>query len=115
MNEKFIENLYQTLVNDGRGIYEDLFNNTVVNSKTSDYWKNALELYSGLNEESRKVFLDVIQHTIIDSISSVFGVLDGSSSLDGEEEFDIKVYINGVDTEEELQDSFLEYVENNPD
>ena len=49
---------------------------------------------------------------MIDTISSVFGILDGSSTLgDGKWEFDVK--INGVDIEDELQDTFLEYVEEN--
>ena len=43
---------------------------------------------------------------IIDTVSSVFGILDGSSTLSGGNlEFAIK--INGISTENELQDSFL--------
>lgn len=49
---------------------------------------------------------------MIDTISGVFGVLDGSSTLkDGE--FECEVKINGVITKNELQDFFLDFVETN--
>ena len=54
--------------------------------------------------------MNVIKQTMIDTISSLFGILDGSSTLSGGNmEFDIK--INGMSTEDELQDTFLELVE----
>ena len=49
---------------------------------------------------------------MVDTISSIFGILDGSSTI-SEEVFDFDVTINGVSTENELQDTFLEYVEEN--
>lgn len=48
---------------------------------------------------------------IIDAVSEVFGIFDGSSTLQGGD-LDISITIDGKDTENELQDSFLEYVEN---
>ena len=47
---------------------------------------------------------------MLDTISSVFGVFDGYSTL-REEQFECNVSINGASTENELQDSFLAYVE----
>lgn len=42
----------------------------------------------------------------------VFGVLDGASTLScGDFEFEVR--INGISTEYELQDTFLEFVEEN--
>mgnify|MGYP006876766452 CR=1 FL=1 len=58
----------------------------------------------------KKVFINIIKHIIIDTISSVFGILDGSSTLSGGN-LDFEVKINGISTENELQDTFLEIVE----
>lgn len=112
MNEKFIRSLYETVVEDGKKEYRDLYENTEVTERTANYWKNALELYHSFDNNQKKVFINIIEQTMIDTISSIFGVFDGSSTLSGGAfEFDIK--INGVSTEDELQDSFLEYVEEN--
>ena len=110
MNEKFIKSIYKTIVEEGRETYRDLYENTKVTEQTVDYWKRALELYHSFDNIEKKVFIDIIEQTIIDTLSSVLGVLDGSSSLDGINfEFDVK--INGVSTEDELQDVFLGFIE----
>ena len=47
---------------------------------------------------------------MIDTISTVFGFLDGTSSID-EENYNIDILFNGTSIKGELQDAFLEYVE----
>lgn len=56
--------------------------------------------------------LEILKNVIIDTTSNVFGILDGSSTLNGGD-MDIKVEINGQDSEDELQDTFLEFIEEN--
>lgn len=112
MNEEFVKSIYETIVKDGEDIYKDLYENTEVTEDIIDYWKKALALYHSLDYTQQSIFMDIIKQTMIDTISSVFGVLDGSSTLSGGEfEFDVK--INGVNTEDDLQDAFLAYVEEN--
>ena len=43
---------------------------------------------------------------MIDTVSHVFGILDGSSTLSGGN-LEIEIKINGKSTENELQDTFL--------
>ena len=114
MNEEFVKSIYQTVVEEGKNIYKDLYENTEVTERTVDYWKNALELYRSFDDRQKKVFLDIVKQTMIDTISSVFGVLDGSSTLSGGD-FEFEVKINGIGTEDELQDAFLGFVEENVD
>lgn len=114
MNERFIRSLYETVVEDGINTYRDLYENTEVTERTVNYWKNALALYHSFDEEQKNIFINIMEQTMIDTISSIFGVLDGSGTLSGEDfEFDVK--INGVSTESELQDTFLAYVEEKAD
>lgn len=56
--------------------------------------------------------MKIIKQIMIDTISGVFGALDGSSTLIGGE-LECEVKINGVITENELQDIFLDFVETN--
>ncbi len=110
MNEKFVREIYKTIVNENCDIYKDLYENTEITEKTVLYWKNALELFRNLDDKQKEVFFSVIRQTIIDTISGVFGVIDGTSTL-GDEEFEFNFCINGIDTEQELQDTFLEMIE----
>ena len=110
MNEEFVSRIYKTVIEDGENIYKELYENTEVTKRTVDYWKKALELYRSFDDDQKNVFMDIIRHTMIDTVSGVFGILDGSSTLSGGNlEFEIK--INGISTENELQDTFLAVVE----
>lgn len=112
MNEEFARSIYETVVEEGKNIYKELYENTEVTEKTVDYWKNVLALYHSLDEKQRNVLIDIVQQIMIDTVSSVFGILDGSSTLSGGE-FEFEVKINGISTEDELQDAFLEVAEEN--
>ena len=112
MNEVFVEKIYKTIVKDGIVDYKELLENTELSKTTDEYWKNALELYKNISSDEKEKMIKFAELIMIDTISSVFGILDGSSTL-SEDEFEFEVNINGVSTENELQDTFLEYVENN--
>lgn len=112
MKEEFVKNIFETIVKDGILSYKELYDSVEISDKTIDYWKNSLHLYRSLDEKEKELFIHIIKQTIIDTISTVFGVFDGSCSLNSGE-YIIHVSINGEDTENELQDCFLEYVENN--
>ena len=112
MNEKFVEKIYKTIVEDGVGEYKNLLDNTSLKNATDRYWISALELYGTLSSEDKEKILKFAELIMIDTISSVFGILDGSSTL-SEETFEFDVMINGISTENELQDTFLEFVEEN--
>ena len=112
MNEKFVEKIYKTIVEDGVDEYKNLLDNTALKNATDKYWINALELYEKLSSEEKEKILKFAEFIMIDTISSVFGILDGSSTL-AEETFEFDVMINGISTENEIQDTFLGFVEDN--
>jgi len=110
MNEKFIEKLYKAIIKDGIGEYKDLLETTDLQDVTDKYWEKSLALYKNLTPDNREKMLKFAELVMIDTISSIFGVLDGSTSLP-DESFECNVSINGLSTENELQDTFLAYVE----
>lgn len=112
MNEKFIESIYKTIVTDGIEEYKNLLENTNYKEATDNYWINTLKLYDTLSSEQKEQMLKFAEQIIIDTISSVFGIFDGSSTLSGKD-FEFEVKINDVSTENELQDTFLEFIEEN--
>ena len=108
----FVESIYKSIVVENRSLYKNLYENTYADKSNDEYWKKSLKLYNGLSEENKEIFIKILQQTMIDTISNVLGIIDGSSTLNGCDA-EIKLYLNDADTEGELQDLFLEYVEEN--
>ena len=110
MNEDFIKSIYKTIVEENKELYKDLFNNTNISEVSDTYWKQSLQLYNDLSEDKRVVFISVIEQIMIDTVSIIFGIIDGSSTLN-ECNIQPKLLLNNIDTDGELQDIFLEYIE----
>lgn len=110
MNEIFIKSIYKSIVEENRSLYKSLFNNTDIDKANDEYWKKSLKLYNSLSEENKEILITIIQQTMIDTISNMLGIIDGSSTLSGCDA-EPKLYLNDSDTDGELQDLFLEYVE----
>lgn len=110
MNEEFIKSIYETVVEEGVDTYKYLFNNIIIDKKTVDYWKTSIEFYNSVDESKRDAFFGIIKQIIIDTISNLFGIFDGSVTLSNKG-CNINVEIDGKYTDNELQDTFLEYVE----
>lgn len=74
--------------------------------------KNASGFYDSLTDENKDTLMTIIEQTMIDTISNVLGVIDGSSTLK-DCLFELKLLLDSIDTEGELQDSFLEFIARN--
>ena len=110
MNEIFIKSIYKSIVEENKSLYKNLFDNINIDNASDDYWKKSLKLYNSLSQENKDVLIAIIQQTMIDTISNMLGIIDGSSTLSGCDA-EPKLYLNDADTDGELQDLFLEYVE----
>lgn len=98
------------VIEENKELYKDLFDNTTIDKRTDEYWKQSLNLYNNLSKDNKEVLMNIIEQTMIDTISNIFEISDGSSTLNGYN-IETKLLLNGKDTEGELQDAFLEYVE----
>ncbi|APH04960.1 transposase [Bacillus weihaiensis] len=110
MNDIFVKSLYETIVKENLQLYKDLYETTNVNSKTDDYWKKAICFYDSLTDENKDTLMKIIEQTMIDTISNMLGVIDGSSTLK-DCSLEPKLLLDSIDTDGELQDSFLEFIE----
>ena len=111
MNEKFVKSLYESIVKENLVLYKELYKTTEVETATDEYYKEALNLYNSLSEEKRDVIIRIIEQTMVDTISSMLGIIDGSIPLEEDDSLEPKLLLNSVDTDGELQDLFLEHVE----
>jgi len=110
MNEEFVKSIYTAIAEDNVATYKLLFSDTATDENTIDYWKRALSLYEKFDSSQQEIFFSIIENIIVDTISNVLGVMDGVCAID-DKEWSFKVNINGVSTDNSLQDDFLEYVE----
>lgn len=110
MKEIFVKSVYETVVEENKNLYKHLFETTIVDKRTDEYWRQSLNLYNSLSTENKEALINIIKQTMIDTISNMFGIIDGSSTLK-DSNIDAKLLLDGVDTEGELQDLFLSYVE----
>lgn len=107
--EDFVNSIRKSILNENIDIYRVLFKNTKIDEATDPYWKEALNFYNKLDDQSKEVFFKIVRQISADSISNILGVLDGSSHLENQSK-DFKLVeegspdiING-----DLQDIFLQ-------
>lgn len=112
MKEIFTKGLYETIVKGNKEIYKNMLEDTAVDKHTTDYMERVLNFYNELSIENKELLLNIIEQIMIDTISNILGVIDGSSNLD-DYIVESKLLLDGVDTEGELQDLFLEYIAEN--
>ena len=110
MDKKFGEKMYKTIVINGMDIYKNLYENpALAHLKRQEF----TELYNKLTEEENCIYYDNIRDILIDTTSLVLGILDGICSLNGGGFFESKVIIDGEDMKNDMQDSFLAYIQEN--
>lgn len=110
MDELFVKSLYDSIIKENLQLYKDLYETTKVTPDIDEYWKKSLDLYHGLSDEQKAVLMKVIEQTMIDTISNVLGVIDGSSTLENGPS-EIKLLIDSKETDGDLQGNFLEFIE----
>ncbi|WP_059172940.1 hypothetical protein [Bacillus sp. FJAT-27445] len=110
MNEVFVQSLYKSIVKENLQLYKDLYETTIITPKTDEYWKQSIAFYNSLSQDNKDTLLKIIEQTMIDTISNMLGVIDGSSTLK-EGPFEPKLLLNSNDTKGELQNLFLEFIE----
>lgn len=111
-NEEFVKALYSTVVKEGLEESKEMYETTEITPDMSDFWRKALSLYQASDLEGKETLMQIMEQTMIDTISLVLGVIDGSSTLDGTE-IESKLFLDSHDTENELQDEFLMFMEEN--
>ena len=94
--EKYLQMLHQELA-DG-----------VIHKTRSFHWPDAVDFYRSLDAQQRVRLMTVSRQIIVDTLSYVFGILDGSTLLEHHREYFRLTYGNDSDKlNGDLQDLFL--------
>ncbi|OGX80406.1 hypothetical protein A6395_01620 [Exiguobacterium sp. SH31] len=106
--EQFVKAVYATVVQDGLHDYKKMYEDEITLSD-SDPYTNAIHMYQQMDAERQKLMMHLIEVVMVDTVSHVFGLIDGSSTLN-DSDIEATLLLDDVDTEGELQDSFIGYL-----
>jgi hypothetical protein len=110
--DEFVSQIRKSVIEENLSLYKDLFASTDVKEARDPHWVRVSGLYSSLNNDDRRVLLDLIRQVMVDTISNVFAILDGVSQLEGQQgEFRLSASSQAEELNGELQDRLLELEE----
>lgn len=107
--EQFVKAVYETVVQEGLHTYREMYEEEVSSSDT-DLYSQAIHMYQQMDAEQQKLMMHLMEVVMVDTVSHVFGVIDGSSPLN-DSDMEATVLLDDVDTEGELQESFIGYLQ----
>ena len=112
--ETFVEAIRKTVIEGGVTSYQAIFRDP---RPTSDeFWIAARSLFESLSTANQETLLRIMRQVSVDTVSYLFGVLDGSSSVGGNfEDFDLMHRKSSAKISGDLQDLFLEAEEDSSD
>ena len=108
-SEKLADAFKNEIINENLKIYKGFFTEYSISEIKDPYFIEAINFFNTLPDEHKRIFFSILQQVMIDSISNVLGVIDGSSSL-SEHDGDFSLLYEGKPLEY-LQDNFLSQFE----
>ena len=88
--------------------YQSMLCENSLSGPKSQYWKQMAMFNMSLNDEQRRQFEFAIRQVMVDTISNMLGILDGTSILEKyREEFSLKYGDDEKELNGDLQDFFL--------
>lgn len=109
---EFVKKIRNLIIDENLSIYKGIFETTPKSQITDEYWKAAINMFEQLNIKQKEILYKIIRQVEVDTISNVFGVIDGAVSIDNNQnEFELKVGGNMLNGD--LQDLLLEQEEMN--
>ena len=106
--EDFVSCVHKDVVLVNVTTYRELFKRTPPQAATDPHWKRALTLYGSLSDAEREVLFAIIRQVTVDAVSSVLGILDGSSATSaGPVDLALQSVPDGRTLNGDLQSEFL--------
>lgn len=107
--EEFVQQIKEEVITDNLNTYQDILKSTNTEEVTDNYWKEALIFYKKLEEKDQHILFKIIRQIQVDTVSNIFGVLDGTSWLENQnDDFVLTEEGNSNPINRGLQDLFLE-------
>lgn len=99
--ERFAKSLYESIVKENLELYKDMYQNIEIDSHTDESGKGIINFYNELSDEQRVILFELIEQTMIDTVSTVLGIIDGHVTQ-ADDSIEPKLFLNSQDTEGDL-------------
>ena len=109
ISENIAHAVYRELFIEMLAQYKKNLDNKIDEYKESSFCK-VKNIFSKLDKEEKLNFLNFIKLVMADSVSTIFGVLDGTTFIEGLDE-DFIVSYGGAEVQGYLQDYFIQKIE----
>lgn len=107
---EFVKAIRERVIENGNTTYQDLLDSTT-NAK-DPVWQEMLKIYGNLDDKSKDTLLQFFRMIQSNTVSQIFGILDGSSYLnESKATFILKTEDDESVINGDLQDLFLEMEE----
>lgn len=106
-DREFVAGVRKEVLEANWQIYKQLFAETKPTSASDPYWREALLFYARLDDTSRETLFKIMRQVMVDTISNLFGILDGVTKLQ-QQSGKVAVELSGQRLDGALQDQFLE-------
>lgn len=105
--EFFVQQIKRDIVDENTAYYVDILENFDISELSGDFWYDTIKCYRTLSSDEKKSFDTFIRQIIIDTLSNIFGIVDGTvdfpTELELRDESDNRL--------EDIQDHFLSLIE----
>ena len=110
---QFVNAIRESVLEEYTEYYRTTLNERSAHSVNDLYWKELIGLYQTLDERQRRIIHALVRQVSADTISSLFGIIDGSSTLVPKSgwSFQLISQPDGVRLDGDLQDIFLSQME----
>jgi hypothetical protein len=109
---EFVELLKANVLDFNFISYIQFFRSGNLETVMDPYWKKALQLYEHIKESEKEVFFMIIKQIEIDTISSLLGIIDGTIVIKENADINLSINVGNKSIGGNLQDQFLEIIEN---
>jgi hypothetical protein len=111
MNDReFVSAIRTDIIDTNLQIYKDIFAK-MESDVSNPYWKEALRFYGSLENPGKEIVFKIIRQVMADTISNLFGILDGVCITREIRFEDLTLELSGQRIDGDLQDLFLEMEE----
>jgi len=108
---EIIKDIKKNVIEDDLKMYTEIFNSNEIGN--DPIWKEIIPIYNNLSITNKSSFINFIKLIQVNTVSHIFGILDGSSYLNEKnEDFLLITKSNNKIINGDLQDIFLELEEN---
>jgi hypothetical protein len=80
--QQFVSNIRSEVLEQNWATYQSVLSEESLSGSVSQYWPQMAKFSLSLNQEQRKQFEMAIRQVMVDTISNILGILDGTSILE---------------------------------